>query len=100
MASKGKSGTRNRKGGGGKGGSGGGGGGGGAPPQPPSNRSLAAIARFNGIMQDEQQQFQPVRPTATLAATPLPVSRAALALLRAPGVGRHSSTRVDEGRKS
>ena len=44
--------------GGGGGGGSSGGGGGSAPPQPPSNRALAAIARFNALMQDEQQQFQ------------------------------------------
>ena len=39
----------------------GGGGGGSAPFQPPSNRALSAIARFNGVVQEEQQQFQPVQ---------------------------------------
>ena len=55
---KGKSGKGSRK-GGGRGGGGSGGGGGSAPPQPRSNRALAAIVRFNGIMQEDQQQLQP-----------------------------------------
>ena len=36
------------------------GGRGSAPLPPPSNRALSAIARFNSVMQDEQQQFQQV----------------------------------------
>ena len=64
-----RGGKGSRKGGGGSLGGGDGSSSGGgyasAPPQPPSNRALAAIARFNALMQDEQQQFQPVPGGAT-----------------------------------
>ena len=40
-----------------KGSGGGGGGSGSPPPQPLSNRALSAITRFNGVMQEEHQQY-------------------------------------------
>lgn len=70
MKSRGGKGSKTVGGSGGGGNSGGGGGS--APHLPQSSRSLAAIATFNVVMRDAQQQIQPVAGGATCESAPLP----------------------------